>query len=92
MGDRRVLAQSEVTRVEVCHCGACYLTIGPITLCLQPRALGELGASIFKAIRSLRAEQGLREGGMPILGDDGRPAEEAACADGLAHICVPPKN
>ena len=57
MSARRVLAQGEVTRVEVCPCGACYLTIGPITMCLQSGVLGDLGASIAKAVRMLRAEE-----------------------------------
>ena len=97
MSERTVLAQGAVTRVEICPCGACYLTIGPITMCLQSGVLGELGDSIVRALRSLRANPALAEASArPSPCEGERPGEDAdqdqAGARHLAHLCSSSKN
>jgi hypothetical protein len=52
-GHRRLIAQNPAASVEVCGCGTVHLTIGPVTLRLQPGALDDLGHAIDEARRRL---------------------------------------
>ena len=50
---RHLLAHNPACTVELCGCGTVHLTIGPITLRLQPSALDDLGHAIDDARRRL---------------------------------------
>lgn len=57
MSKRRVVAEGAVTRIEVCPCGGCQLTIGPVTVTLHEGVIEELGETLAMAIRALRAQR-----------------------------------
>jgi hypothetical protein len=46
---RQLIARGAFSAVETCRCGAVYLTIGPVSLRVDPSALSELGELISQA-------------------------------------------
>jgi hypothetical protein len=56
--NRRVVAQGSFTLVEQCDCGAMYLTIGPVCMKLDVRALPELRETLARAASGLQGEDG----------------------------------
>lgn len=88
--NRKVLAAGPVTRIEICPCGSCYLTIGPITMALQLGVLKELGDVVARAMRALRAGAGpdpravcqdTQPAGKPPEPDEGEETPAALDAD-----------
>jgi hypothetical protein len=51
--NRTVVAAGSFSAVERCDCGAVYLTVGPMSLKLDPRALSELRSTLDRAVRVL---------------------------------------
>jgi hypothetical protein len=51
---RRVLAESSLTRLELCSCGSCYLTIGPLTVSIHREVIEELAQTLARALAQLR--------------------------------------
>ena len=91
MSERRVLAESAVTRVEVCDCGACYLTVGPVMLTLHPGALAELARTVNRAVRALRATE-LPASPTAAPRDDPSAEPDASQAEGDEPGVEPPPS
>jgi hypothetical protein len=53
---RRVLAEGSLTRLEICACGSCYLTIGPVTVSIHREVIEELAQTIARAFGQLRMQ------------------------------------
>jgi hypothetical protein len=53
---RRVLAEGSLTRLEICSCGSCYLTIGPVTVSIHREVIEELAQTIARALGQLRLQ------------------------------------
>jgi hypothetical protein len=51
---RKVVAESGLTRIEVCPCGGCQLSIGPVTVTVHEALLEELGETVAIAVRAIR--------------------------------------
>jgi hypothetical protein len=47
-----VVVEDKVTRVEVCPCGGCYLTVGPITVTLHVAVVEELRRTLNRALKA----------------------------------------
>ena len=56
MTGRRVLAEGSLTRLEICTCGSCYLTIGPVTVSIHREVIEELAQTIARALGQLRLQ------------------------------------
>ena len=56
---RRPLAHNAICSVEVCDCGALHLSIGAVTLRLQPDALASIAEVIGEGARELALLQNL---------------------------------
>jgi hypothetical protein len=50
---RRKLAERGTFNVELCDCGAVHLTVGFLTLRLDPRAYRELAGAIDEGLRAM---------------------------------------
>lgn len=57
---RRVLASGDFAQIEECSCGSMHLTIGAVTLRLQPDALPALATVIGNAARTFVLDNALR--------------------------------
>jgi hypothetical protein len=57
--NRRIIAEGSFTLVEQCDCGATYLTIGPLCMKLDPRALPEIRETLARAASALQIEAAL---------------------------------
>lgn len=53
---RRTLAQSQSSRVDLCSCGHVHLSIGPVTLRLEPVVLQSISTVLDQAVEQLRGE------------------------------------
>lgn len=65
---RSVLAESEHCRLAHCACGIVHLTMGPLTLRLEPEVLEALADTCTRAARALRQTRGTSAGGEPLRG------------------------
>lgn len=50
---RRVLAANDFVQIEQCSCGSVHLTIGAVTLRMQPGAIPALAGTLGDAARAL---------------------------------------
>jgi len=55
--ERRALASSPFSLVELCSCGSVHLTIGAVTMRLHADALPELARALGDATRELSLQQ-----------------------------------
>lgn len=91
--NRRVVAQGPFTMVERCDCGAMYLTVGPVCMKLDPRALPEIRATLARAARAMSIElegtapEEAAEPGGAIGRDQER--EETEETEGEGHAAPP---
>lgn len=53
---RRTLAQSQSSRVDLCSCGHVHLSIGPVTLRLEPMVLQNIHMVLDQAVEQLRGD------------------------------------
>lgn len=53
---RRILAQSQSSRVDLCSCGHVHLSIGPVTLRLEPMVLQSISTVLDQAVEQLRGD------------------------------------
>ncbi len=52
--ERRRLAECGTFKIEACDCGIVHLTIGCLTLRIEPSAYGELAFAIDESLRKLK--------------------------------------
>jgi hypothetical protein len=67
---RRTLAEGSLTRLEICSCGSCYLTIGPVTVSIHREVIEELSQTITSALAQLRTRENFSGGAEPFEGSD----------------------
>jgi hypothetical protein len=63
---RTLIAEGEVCRVEQCGCGTLHLTLGALTLRLEPAAIADVARTLARALEALRTH-----------GPSARPPNEA---------------
>ncbi len=68
--ERRILEAGPLAQVEQCGCGVVHLTLGALTLRLEPQALSELAAGLRRAAGNLR---------------EGTPLEDLGLVSSLKH-------
>ena len=54
-GDRTLLGHSDAATIEICACGTVHVTVGPITMRIQPAALRQLALAAREADARLSA-------------------------------------
>lgn len=52
--ERHRLAECGIFKIDACDCGIVHLTIGCLTLRLEPSAYGELANAIDESLRKLQ--------------------------------------